>query len=602
MQANQTRSAAAKTAHGFPAVLSGLYDCLGILSEDARTIVYKAKHKEVDRLVAVKVFHSVDVNRMPSGFDLALRNTGSLNHPNIIRVYSFGISSTGHPYVVSQHFEGKTLAELIVGDGRMNVHRFCQIFLPILHAMAYTHQKGLVHGDLTSKNVIITGNASAGVPKLTNFSIAQWHEHVLGGANTTSEKRLLYGTPAYMSPERCEGEKCTPSSDIYALGCMMFEALTGKLPFTGTTGDIIQKQLSENAPTLDPSIPRPVHALVMQALAKEPHIRHQSTGDMYDALRAVADDIGASLGMGGEEPEEQPEENAANSKIGLAVIATFLGIIIGYVIWSTYTAHKSTQMQSITVTKTAPVPGPVVRIAAAPDLPVTVNPNDSVNRLLEQAEEALNARRFGNADTFRQAVLNAPKATVDNKARAYFVGARIAGARGDLKKAVADSVYADNLAHSANLQATRALILVYLADLYCQRGEFASAVNALEQARGIEHDTRGDDTMQMALINLYQGEAELGLNRLLNAGEHLREALYVVEKSPGRDGPARTRIDWNLANVYWKQGDFISAKPYLIHYLANAKSDQPAAYIARAKQMLADYPELTGNQTTPKHP
>jgi serine/threonine protein kinase len=600
MQANQTRSSQAQTAHGFPAVLSSLYDCQGIISEDARTIVYKAKHKEVDRLVAVKLFHSVDVPRIPSGFDLSLKNTGSLNHPNIVRVYSFGISTTCHPYVVSQHFEGKTLAEFITGDGRMNVHRFCQIFLPIVHAMAYAHQKGLVHGDLTSKNVIITGSPSAGVPRITGFSIAQWHEHVMSGSNT-NEKRLLYGTPAYMSPERCEGEKSNTSSDIYALGVMMYEALTGKLPFTGTTGDIIQKHLHENAPALDPSIPRPVHALVMQALAKEPHIRHQSTGDMYDALRAIGEEVGASLGMATEEPEPEPQDAAAVNKIGLAVIAIFLGVIIGVLLWSNYNAaSKLPKVEDMSVSKADDHPPPVVRAAAAPDLPLTIDPQALPGSLLDQAEEALVARRFGNAEAFQLAVLRNTSATPDDKARAYFLSSRIYGERGDLKKAISEAVYADRLASHVDSKVTRSLILVHLADLYCQRREYAQAVTALSQARGIEHDTRGDDTMQMALINLLQGEAELGLNRLLDAGEHLREALYVVTKSPGRDGDARTRIDWDLANVYWKQGDYVSAKPFLEHYLANAKADQPTSNIMKAKKMLAVYAELTSDQNNSK--
>lgn len=600
MQANQTRTSQAKTANGFPAVLSGLYDCLGIIAEDSRTIVYKAKHKEVDRTVAVKLFHSVDVPRMPSGFDLALKNTGSLNHPNIVRVYSFGISTTGHPYVVSQHFEGKTLAELITGDGRMNVHRFCQIFLPIVHAMAYAHQKGLVHGDLTSKNVIITGSPSAGVPRITNFCIAHWHEHVVSSSNS-NEKRLLYGTPAYMSPERCEGEKSNASSDIYALGVMMYEALTGKLPFTGTTGDIIQKHLHENAPALDPSIPRPVHALVMQALAKEPHIRHQSTGDMYDALRAIGEEVGASLGVPNEEPEieEPPDSASVNNKIGLAVIAIFLGVIIGVLLWSNHnTASKLPKVENMSVSQTDERP-PIVRAAAAPDLPLKIDPKATPGSLLEQGEEALAARRFGNAETLQLAVLRNTSSTSDDKARAYYLSSRIYNERGDLKKAIADAVLADQLANTVDSKVTRSLILVHLADLYCQRNEFAQAISALTQARAIEHDTRGDDTMQMALINLLQGEAELGLNRLLDAGEHLREALYVVTKSPGRNGEARTRIDWDLANVYWRQGDYVSAKPFLEHYLANAKADQPTSNIMKAKKMLAVYAELT-DQSTPK--
>lgn len=569
-----------------------MYDCQGILSEDARTIVYKAKHKEVDRLVAVKIFHSVDVNRLPSGFDLALKNTGSLNHPNIIRVYSFGIASTGAPYVVSQHFEGKTLAELITSDGRMNVHRFCQTFLPILHAMAYAHQKGLVHGDLTSKNVIITGNPSNPIPRITNFNIAQWHEHVLTGNNTT-EKRLLYGTPAYMSPERCDGEKMSSSSDIYALGVMMFEALTGKLPFNGTTSDIIQKHLHENAPTLDPSIPRPVHALVMQALAKEPHIRHQSTGDMYDALRAVGEEIGASLGIAVEE-EEEPQESVAVNKIGLAVIATFLGIIIGVLLWSMYQSKPKIEPHTVSQHSAPPV---VTRAPAAPDLPLTIDGKAPPAHSLDLAEEALTARRLGNAQALAETVLGNSSASDDEHARAYFVVSRVDSERGDLKRAVTDAISADKLANHAGSKVARSLILVHLADLYCQQGQYSPAVAVLQQARGIEHDDRGDDTMAMAFINLLQGEAELGLKKYLDAGEHLREALYVVNKSPGRNGEARTRLDWDLANVYYNQGDYVSAKPFLEHYIAGARSSpsQPSSNIVRAEKMLALSQEVSGD-------
>lgn len=597
MQANQTRSSTVKAAHGFPAVLSNLYDCQGIISEDARTIVYKAKHKEVDRLVAVKIFHSVDVARLPSGFDLALKNTGSLNHPNIIRVYSFGIASTGAPYVVSQHFEGKTLSELITSDGRMNVHRFCQTFLPILHAMAYSHQKGLVHGDLTSKNVIITGNPSNPIPRLTNFNIAQWHEHVITGNNTT-EKRLLYGTPAYMSPERCDGEKMSIRSDIYALGVMMYEALTGKLPFNGTTSDIIQKHLHEHAPTLDPSIPKPVHALVMQALAKEPHIRHQSTGDMYDALRAVGDEIGASLGIATEE-EEEPQESAAANKIGLAVIATFLGIIIGVLLWSIYQQKPRVEPHPVSQQS---IPPPVTRAPAAADLPLTIDSNAPPGHLLELAEEALTARRLGNAQALAAAVLTNSSASEDDHARAYYMESRVDSERGDLKRAVTDAIAADKLANHSGSKVARSLILVHLADLYCQQAQYAAAVAVLQQARGIEHDDRGDDTMAMAFINLLQGEAELGLKKYLDAGEHLREALYVVNKSPGRSGDARTRLDWDLANVYYSQGDYVSAKPFLEHYIASARSSatQPSSNIVRAEKMLALSQEVAG-ETAPKH-
>jgi serine/threonine-protein kinase len=246
--------------------------------------VYLAEDQELGRRVAIKILNGRHANdaQFIERFRREAKNAAALNHPNIVSIYDRGEAEDTY-YIAMEYLDGRTLKELIVGRGAAPINVAIEYARQILSALRFAHRHGIVHRDIKPHNVLVDGE---GRVKVTDFGIAR------AGTSQMTETGSIVGTAQYLSPEQAQGREVDQRSDLYSLGIVLYELLTGKTPFEGETPvEIAMKHLS-NTPKppskLRPDVPPELDMVVMRALAKNPDERYQSADEMEGDLDRVA--------------------------------------------------------------------------------------------------------------------------------------------------------------------------------------------------------------------------------------------------------------------------------------------------------------------------
>ena len=244
--------------------------------------VWKAYDTQLDRTVAVKLPHLWHANNQePEQFLREARTAAQLQHPNIVRVLEFGCHQD-QVFIVSEHIQGVTLAEW-TRDHQMTSREVALLCVTLSDAMHYAHQAGIIHRDLKPGNIMLD---DLGVPHVMDFGLAK---RDTGEVTMTATGQLL-GTPAYMSPEQARGEahQADRRADIYSLGAILFELLTGELPFRGSAGTIVRKVIEDEPPRpskLNSRIPQDLETICLKCLEKNPDRRYRTALELADELR-----------------------------------------------------------------------------------------------------------------------------------------------------------------------------------------------------------------------------------------------------------------------------------------------------------------------------
>jgi tetratricopeptide (TPR) repeat protein len=270
-----------------PGGRNGRYEILGELGRGGMGIVYKARDTVLDRVVAYKVLPDA-LKENPQALKNFLREAKSaaqLNHPNIVTVYDAG-EQDGRYYIAMEYVDGTTLKEILRRRRVIATGGLLQLLLQLCEALAYAHDKKIVHRDVKTANTMWTRDRKA---KIMDFGLAKIVEEV---RNHTT---LVSGTPYYMSPEQTLGHNVDHRTDIYSLGVMAFELATGTLPFR--EGNVPYHHVHTPAPDpreANPDLPEPIAAIILRCLQKEPAERFESTREIIVKLREVAARISAS--------------------------------------------------------------------------------------------------------------------------------------------------------------------------------------------------------------------------------------------------------------------------------------------------------------------
>jgi hypothetical protein len=248
--------------------------------------VYRAYHPQLDRYVAIKVLRSdlVEEEEFLARFKREARAVAALRHPNIVQVFDFDVQD-GLYYMVMELLEGDSLRTRLndyrARDERMPLGDVARILLDVLEGLAYAHSEGMIHRDVKPGNILLSKRGRA---VLTDFGIAQ----IVGGTRYTVSGALM-GTLSYMSPEQGLEGQCDARSDIYSLGIVFYEMLTGDPPFDAETPlAILMKHVNDPLPPprkVESSIPKPFERVVLKSLAKRPRERYQNAGEMAEALQ-----------------------------------------------------------------------------------------------------------------------------------------------------------------------------------------------------------------------------------------------------------------------------------------------------------------------------
>src|SRR3954452_15164869 len=245
--------------------------------------IYRAHDRQLDRDVAVKVLRPEYGNdpAFLARFRQEAQAAASLNHPNVVGVYDYGDDRAG-PYIVMELVDGEDLATLIRRNGPLPPRKAARLAAEIARGLAAAHVRGIVHRDMKSANVMLTRD---GQPKVGDFGIAR----AMAEAQLTLPGTTL-GSVHYFSPEQARGEAATPASDVFSLGIVLYELLTGRRPWEGdSAGSVAVARLSGPIPVpseVQPDVPPELDGIVRRALARDPAERYPSASAMADALEA----------------------------------------------------------------------------------------------------------------------------------------------------------------------------------------------------------------------------------------------------------------------------------------------------------------------------
>ena len=278
-------------------ILNGSFQIVQKIGSGGMGAVYRALQPEMNRMVGVKILHPKLASRkdLVSRFRREARAMSQLTHPNTVKVFLYGELDDGSLYIIMEFLEGKNLNQTLRADGPFSTERALPILIPVCGALDEAHKAGIIHRDLKPENIFIVQSAGLrDFPKVLDFGLAKVGERQMRpGSVILTQEGMVFGTPEFMSPEQAQGKPLTPGSDIYSLAVILYEVLTGKLPFDAKSAmDYIQLHVTARPIPLNQRVPGRVfppllEQVVDRALSKRPEDRFSSAADFASAMQQV---------------------------------------------------------------------------------------------------------------------------------------------------------------------------------------------------------------------------------------------------------------------------------------------------------------------------
>ncbi len=305
-------------------VFNNRYQVLAKIGEGGLAEVYRAQDVALGRLVAVKALRCEYVldPAFLGRFHREAQSAAGLTHPNIVAVYDFG-QDQERPYIVMEYVPGRDLSALLQ-KGPVSIKRAVDICVQVCAGVGYAHKSGLVHGDLKPGNILVAPDRRV---KVVDFGLAR----ALGESAMDEDGALVWGTPAYFSPEQAVGGQVSQATDVYAIGVILYEMLVGRLPFSGSDSELAQRHLYDRAVPVNqvnPRVPSHLARIVDAALAKQPEERFATANEMGQALAVFRRRAEGQTGYG--EPVTPVRTGGVDwvaVVLGLLVLIAILGLV-----------------------------------------------------------------------------------------------------------------------------------------------------------------------------------------------------------------------------------------------------------------------------------
>jgi eukaryotic-like serine/threonine-protein kinase len=270
------------------------YEIIDVIGDGGMGSVYKARHKLMKRIVAIKTLHP---NLVASAaalkrFQQEAQAASSLNHPNVLAIFDFGLSDQGIPYLVMDYLEGVSLAAVLQESSHLELTRSLDIFMQTCAGLNHAHQKGIVHRDLKPGNImLIDVDGTPDFVKIVDFGIAKLMPDSGLDTNNLTQTGQIFGSPLYMSPEQCRAvAELDGRADIYSMGCVMYRTVTGMPPFVGNDQiECMYKHVHETPESFkdvvpELNLPEALENIIFKAMAKDPADRYQTMNELREAL------------------------------------------------------------------------------------------------------------------------------------------------------------------------------------------------------------------------------------------------------------------------------------------------------------------------------
>lgn len=367
-------------------ILSERYQIVSELGRGGMGTVFKAKQAGLNKTVAVKVLNSnmvIDQN-MRTRFEREAQSGAKLSHPNLISVYDYGFTTTGSPFLVMEYAEGTDLEKMIAENGPIEISLLVNVISQIARALQLLHDNSIVHRDVKASNILVQSIAGESYARLLDLGIVKVFSDQGDAAPRLTATGAVYGSAAYMSPEQCQGRQIDGRSDIYAIGCVLYECISGDIPFKAQNHlQVMLKHLSEVPEPLPckTEAEKMLARVVQKCMEKEPEKRYQTMNALVEELRMV-DEVHRhgkplkNVGQSTKGKNNGSSANGSNNQGSASVLPKLAGIaslvvLIGIFAWLLLHQNGTANIGPPLTASTTPAQPPTQTATTTPTQPST---------------------------------------------------------------------------------------------------------------------------------------------------------------------------------------------------------------------------------------
>ncbi|HEY9792132.1 MAG TPA: serine/threonine-protein kinase [Candidatus Obscuribacterales bacterium] len=310
---------------------------LSILGAGTFGTVYKAEQADLDRLVALKMLHAFVANEKNARarFEREVQLLSALQHENIVKVYGCGADSNNCMYLAMEYIDGRALGEVISKDGRLDWQRTCRLGMQACTALAAAHSQGVIHRDMTPGNIMLVGPSGTELVKVLDFGLSTVLPQSDLAVQRLTQTGMVVGTLLYMSPEVAMGQKADERSDVYSLGCVLYECLLGRPAFDSDDATKFMYRKQNGLPdrlssrSQSPAMPKELEAVIFKALQRQPESRFQTAREFGEALHLVLEGRAKEIDLSGVQLDASAGSVNATSATKQVLIPLLCVLVLG---------------------------------------------------------------------------------------------------------------------------------------------------------------------------------------------------------------------------------------------------------------------------------